>query len=129
MFWTAVASSTLSTTPESSAGLASAAPSYQQQHTKPVALRSLPSSWQLSNAAFKSRQHHHQQQKAHLQEISQPLSPHKPIQTGHKALEVEQETENHQTAAPSRKKKISPKSESKIFKAFTLCKCTKKDKK
>lgn len=128
MFWTAVASSTLSTTPESSAGLASAAPSYQQQHTKPIALRSLPSSWQLSNAAFKSRQVH-QQQKAHLQEISRPVSPHKTIQTAHKALEVEQETEKHQTAAPSRKKKISPKSESKIFKAFTLCKCTKKDKK
>ncbi|XP_043067830.1 uncharacterized protein [Drosophila bipectinata] len=128
MFWTAVASSTLSTTPESSAGLASAAPSYQQQHTKPVALRALASSWQLSNAAFKSRQLH-QQHKEQLRLQSQPLSPPKEQaeQTGG-VLEAEQETEKHQTAGPSLKKKIRPKSESKIFKAFTSCKCTKKEK-
>ncbi|XP_039489968.1 putative uncharacterized protein DDB_G0291608 [Drosophila santomea] len=166
MFWTAVASSTLSSnSAESSAGLASAAPSYQQQHTKPSPLRASASSWQLSNAAFKSRlqqqqllqqhqqqiqqqhQQQHEQQQQQQQEHQQQEQQQQELQQQQQQqLQQQQQQENasQQEVQPSRednrravgqktklqtaniKKKISPKSESKIFKAFTSCKCTQK---
>ncbi|EDX14447.1 ataxin-8 [Drosophila simulans] len=144
MFWTAVASSTLSSnSAESSAGLASAAPSYQQQHTKPSPLRASASSWQLSNAAFKSRLQQQQLLQQHQQQIQQQQHEE---QQQEQQLQLQQQ--QHEDAAQQEvqanreerrlvgqktklqtaniKKKISPKSESKIFKAFTSCKCTQK---
>ncbi|EDV53646.1 ataxin-8 [Drosophila erecta] len=156
MFWTAVASSTLSSnSAESSAGLASAAPSYQQQHTKPSPLRASTSSWQLSNAAFKSRLQQQQLLQQHQQQIQQQQQQqqHEQQQQEHQQQELQQQQQQHlqqqhenasqQEVQPNRedrravgqkaklqtaniKKKISPKSESKIFKAFTSCKCAQK---
>ncbi|EDW98728.1 splicing factor 3B subunit 4 isoform X2 [Drosophila yakuba] len=161
MFWTAVASSTLSSnSAESSAGLASAAPSYQQQHTKPSPLRASTSSWQLSNAAFKSRlqqqqllqqhqqqiqqQQQHEQQQQQQQEHQQQELQQQQQQQQQQQSQQQHENTSQQEVQPSRednrravgqktklqtaniKKKISPKSESKIFKAFTSCKCTQK---
>ncbi|XP_043651350.1 ataxin-8 [Drosophila teissieri] len=154
MFWTAVASSTLSSnSAESSAGLASAAPSYQQQHTKPSPLRASASSWQLSNAAFKSRlqqqqllqqhqqqiqqQHEQQQHEQQQQQQEQQQQQQQQLQQQHENAsqqEVQASREDNRRAVGQKtklqtaniKKKISPKSESKILKAFTSCKCTQK---
>ncbi|XP_017031810.1 RING finger protein B [Drosophila kikkawai] len=136
MFWTAVASSTL--TSESSAGLASAAPSYQQQHTKPL-LRSSASSWQISNAAFKTRQQQQQLMQQHQEQIRQQEEEEEGLQQDQLSLEqisrVDGQTKKEpkdvkkkkqQQQVANCKKKISLKSESKIFKAFTSCKCTQK---
>ncbi|XP_052847337.1 putative uncharacterized protein DDB_G0291608 [Drosophila gunungcola] len=134
MFWTAVASSTLSSnSAESSAGLASAAPSYQQQHTKPSPLRASASSWQLSNAAFKSRLQQQQLLQQHQQQIQQQHEQQQQQQQQFDVL-AQQEVHTKQTNNGQKtklqtaniKKKISPKSESRIFKAFTSCKCTQK---
>ncbi|XP_044251517.1 putative uncharacterized protein DDB_G0291608 [Drosophila takahashii] len=141
MFWTAVASSTLSSnSAESSAGLASAAPSYQQQHTKPSPLRASASSWQLSNAAFKSRLQQQQLLQQHQQQIQQQHEQ----QQQQQQKQSEDSVQSQQEGQPNKeqkqavgqqknklqtaniKKKMSPRSESKIFKAFTSCKCTQK---
>ncbi|XP_017131511.1 putative uncharacterized protein DDB_G0291608 [Drosophila elegans] len=136
MFWTAVASSTLSSnSAESSAGLASAAPSYQQQHTKPSPLRASSSSWQLSNAAFKSRLQQQQLLQQHQQQIQQQHEQQQQQQPQQQFDDLsQQEVQTRQTNNGQKtklqtaniKKKISPKSESRIFKAFTSCKCTQK---
>ncbi|XP_016932881.4 putative uncharacterized protein DDB_G0291608 [Drosophila suzukii] len=149
MFWTAVASSTLSSnSAESSAGLASAAPSYQQQHTKPSPLRASSSSWQLSNAAFKSRlqqqqllqqhqqqiqqqQHEHQQQQQQQQQQQHQQQQQQPGDLSQQEVQANKEPKHsacqkHKLQTANIKKKISPRSESKIFKAFTSCKCTQK---
>ncbi|XP_016982210.1 putative uncharacterized protein DDB_G0291608 [Drosophila rhopaloa] len=140
MFWTAVASSTLSSnSAESSAGLASAAPSYQQQHTKPSPLRASSSSWQLSNAAFKSRLQQQQLLQQHQQQIQQQheqqQQQQQQLQQSEDLSQQEVQTNKEQKQAVGQKtklksanikKKISPKSESRIFKAFTSCKCTQK---
>ncbi|XP_043951498.1 extracellular signal-regulated kinase 1 [Drosophila biarmipes] len=142
MFWTAVASSTLSSnSAESSAGLASAAPSYQQQHTKPSPLRASSSSWQLSNAAFKSRLQQQQLLQQHQQQIQiqqQQQHEQQQLQLQQQSGEVAQQEvqaskepkhsagQKHKLSTANIKKKISPRSESKIFKALTSCKCTQK---
>ncbi|XP_017084060.1 GATA zinc finger domain-containing protein 10 [Drosophila eugracilis] len=134
MFWTAVASSTLSSnSAESSAGLASAAPSYQQQHTKPSPLRASSSSWQLSNAAFKSRLQQQQLLQQHQQQIQQQDEQQQQQSEDFAQQEVQPNKEEKPTVGQKTKpqtanikKKISPRSESKIFKAFTSCKCTQK---
>ncbi|XP_017141131.1 putative uncharacterized protein DDB_G0274435 [Drosophila miranda] len=144
MFWTAVASSTISSSnTEPSAALASAAPNYHQLHTKPP-LRSLKNSWQNSNAAFKTRLHQQQQeqkeQKKQQQEQKQQQDQQKEIelkQQQQREAQIilhqekpqqkpEEETEQQGSVA---KKKIAPKSESarKMFKALAAsCKCKKK---
>ncbi|EDV92840.1 GH18983 [Drosophila grimshawi] len=117
MFWTAVASTAVtSDTLEPSAGLASAAPTYQQQHTKPP--RVFNSSWELSNAAFKVRRHSQQQQQ--LQKQQQELEKKQELQ------QQRQQPQPVEKREPN-KKKVSPKSESKILKAFTSCKCTQNE--
>ncbi|XP_020818400.1 putative mediator of RNA polymerase II transcription subunit 26 [Drosophila serrata] len=133
MFWTAVASSTL--TSERSAGLASAAPNYQQQHTKPL-LRPTGSSWQLSNAAFKSRQQQQQLMQQYQKQIRQ--QEEEALQQEQLSLDqiarVDGQTKKEpkdvkkkkQQPVANCKKKISLKGECKIFKAFTSCKCTQK---
>ncbi|KAM8704513.1 hypothetical protein ACLKA7_009027 [Drosophila subpalustris] len=106
MFWTAVASSTVaSAASERSTALASAAPSYQQKHIKP--LRPMSNNWQLSNAAFKALQPKQKQQR--IQE------------------QIQQVTHEEQLQFPKQNKncnkRVTPKRESKIFKVFTSCKC------
>ncbi|EDW84971.2 uncharacterized protein Dwil_GK18936 [Drosophila willistoni] len=115
MFWTAVASSTLASTSaagsEHAAAMASASPNYQQQHIKPFPRSSTlakTNSWQISHAAFKTRQ---QKQQFQLQ----------------MQMELEQVDEEHHHL--HHHIKISPKSESKILKAFTSCKCTQREQK
>lgn len=126
MFWTAVASSTVTPTGmEQSAGMASAAPTYQRHHTKPP--RVFASSWQISNAAFRARRYEQQQQ--------QQLQAQERLEQQQQEQEKQQQQDSEiESAEPKQKstnnkiKKVSPKSENKIIKAFTSCKCTQKDK-
>ncbi|XP_034488743.1 uncharacterized N-acetyltransferase DDB_G0290199 [Drosophila innubila] len=73
MFWSAVASSTVSSSAsDASVAMASAAPTYQQMHRKPT--RPISNNWQHSNAAFKARRHEQQQkQKQKQQRIQEQI--------------------------------------------------------
>ncbi|XP_023036651.1 hybrid signal transduction histidine kinase L [Drosophila willistoni] len=151
MFWTAVASSTLASTSaagsEHAAAMASASPNYQQQHIKPFPRSSTlakTNSWQISHAAFKTRQqkqqfqlqmqmeleqvdeeHHHLHHHIHHQNQHQHQHQHQVDNIGVDDKKKEQK----QKPLNNNKKKISPKSESKILKAFTSCKCTQREQK
>ncbi|EDW59585.2 small heat shock protein hspG3 [Drosophila virilis] len=128
MFWTAVASSTVTPTGmEQSPGMASAAPTYQRHHTKPP--RVVASSWQISNAAFRARRYEQQQQQLQAQErLEQQQQQQQQEQEKQQQQDSEIESaEPKQKSTNNKIKKVSPKSENKIIKALTSCKCTQKD--
>ncbi|EDW16120.1 uncharacterized protein Dmoj_GI22408 [Drosophila mojavensis] len=116
MFWTAVASTAAApASPRYSTAIASATPTYQQQHAKPP--RVYASNWQISNAAFKARRC--QQQAQHLQKIDE----HQQFEQEQQEQEIQSEDNSRVQRSNSKAKNIHEKSGSKIFKVLASCKC------